>query len=107
MINVVILNGGRGGASTIPVLLNTQGVRVTSVVNAYDDGKSTGEIRDFFGMLGPSDIRKVQELMLPKDDLDYSANLELFRFRFPKNTSHSDAISELQSFVNEGRFSQH
>jgi len=103
MINVVILNGGRGGASTIPVLLNTQGVRVTSVVNAYDDGKSTGEIRDFFGMLGPSDIRKVQELMLPKDDLDYSANLELFRFRFPKNTSHSDAISELQSFVNEAK----
>ena len=40
-------------------------VFITSVVNAYDDGKSTGEIRKFFGMLGPSDIRKVQELMLP------------------------------------------
>ena len=48
MLNVVVLNGGRGAATLIPALLDRQGLHVTSVVNAYDDGKSTGEIRSFF-----------------------------------------------------------
>ena len=56
MLNVVILNGGRGASAIIPALLAQQRLHVTSVVNAYDDGKSTGAIRRFFGMLGPSDF---------------------------------------------------
>jgi len=99
MLNVVILNGGRGAAAIIPALLSRQGLNVTSVVNAYDDGKSTGAIRSFFGMLGPSDIRKVQELMLPLDDPDYVANLNVFRFRFPDQMAHAHAISQLQAFA--------
>ena len=99
MLNVVILNGGRGAAATIPAFLARQGLHVTSIVNAYDDGKSTGTIRRFFGMLGPSDIRKVQELMLPQDDPDYTANLNVFRFRFPEGVKHADAIAKLQSFA--------
>ena len=75
MLNIVIINGGRGASATIPALLARQGLHVTSVVNAYDDGKSTGAIRRLFGMVGPSDIRKVQELMLPADDVDYHSNL--------------------------------
>jgi 2-phospho-L-lactate transferase/gluconeogenesis factor (CofD/UPF0052 family) len=103
MINVVILNGGRGASSTIPALLEKQGLNITSIVNAYDDGKSTGEIRKFFGMLGPSDIRKVQELMLPKDDLDYHNNLKLFQYRFPLNVERREVLPQLQSFVDETR----
>jgi 2-phospho-L-lactate transferase/gluconeogenesis factor (CofD/UPF0052 family) len=99
VLNVVILNGGRGAATLIPSLLARQGVHVTSVVNAYDDGKSTGEIRRFFGMLGPSDIRKVQELMLPSDDPDYEANLHVFRYRFPVACLRQDAISQLRTFA--------
>lgn len=99
MLNVVILNGGRGAASVIPALLARQGLHVTSVVNAYDDGKSTGEIRRFFGMLGPSDIRKVQELMLPHDDPDYEGNVNVFRFRFPENIGYADAIAQLKDFA--------
>lgn len=100
MLNVVILNGGRGAAAVIPALLARQGLHVTSVVNAYDDGKSTGEIRRFFGMLGPSDIRKVQELMLPADDPDYEANLTVFKYRFPDKITHADAIAQLSVFAN-------
>ena len=74
MINIVIFNGGRGAGTIIPALQSIGNVNITSIVNAYDDGKSTGEIRKFFNMLGPSDIRKVQQLMLPKDDPDYHAN---------------------------------
>ena len=56
MINVVIINGGRGASSIIPEILNNPQFKLTSIVNAYDDGKSTGRIRNFFNMLGPSDI---------------------------------------------------
>lgn len=99
MLNVVILNGGRGAAAVIPALLARQGLHVTSVVNAYDDGKSTGEIRRFFGMLGPSDIRKVQELMLPKDDPDHHANQHLFQYRFPLDCDRVEVLSHLRRFA--------
>jgi 2-phospho-L-lactate transferase/gluconeogenesis factor (CofD/UPF0052 family) len=99
MLNIVVFNGGRGAATIIPALLQQQGVNLTSVVNAYDDGKSTGEIRHFFGMLGPSDIRKVQCLMLPKNDPDYQANLSLFGFRFPADCDRGEVIANLKAFA--------
>lgn len=99
MLNVVVINGGRGAAALIPVLLSQQGINLTSVVNAYDDGKSTGEIRRFFRMLGPSDIRKVQELMLPESDIDHAASLHLFRFRYPDDVSRSQALADLRAFA--------
>jgi 2-phospho-L-lactate transferase/gluconeogenesis factor (CofD/UPF0052 family) len=100
MLNVVILNGGRGASTIIPALISRQRIQVTSVVNAYDDGKSTGAIRRFFEMLGPSDIRKVQELMLPKDDPDYDNNLALFQYRFPLDCVRDDALDQLKLFAN-------
>ncbi len=103
MLNVVILNGGRGAAAVIPALLSRHGLYVTSVVNAYDDGKSTGEIRRFFGMLGPSDIRKVQELMLPQDDPDYKANLQLFQYRFPEDCNRDEVLAHLRHFADGGQ----
>ncbi|MBH1989273.1 MAG: YvcK family protein [Myxococcaceae bacterium] len=99
MLNIVILNGGRGASALIPKLLEHRNFRVTSVVNAYDDGKSTGEIRKFFSMLGPSDIRKVQELMLSQDEPDYESCLRLFQYRFPNNASRVDALAHLERFA--------
>lgn len=99
MLNVVVINGGRGAASLIPALLRQQGLNVTSVVNAYDDGKSTGEIRRFFGMLGPSDIRKVQELMLPESDPDHAAHLHVFRHRFPVAPDRATVLAGLRAFA--------
>ncbi|MCL4477975.1 MAG: 2-phospho-L-lactate transferase CofD family protein [Deltaproteobacteria bacterium] len=99
MLNVVVLNGGRGAATLIPSLLHQQSLNVTSVVNAYDDGKSTGEIRRFFGMLGPSDIRKVQELMLPENDPDYAVYLNLFRYRYPVASDREKIMNDLRAFV--------
>jgi 2-phospho-L-lactate transferase/gluconeogenesis factor (CofD/UPF0052 family) len=51
-------------------------------------------------MLGPSDIRKVQELMLPKDDPDYENNLALFQYRFPLDCVREDVLDQLKSFSN-------
>lgn len=99
MLNVVVLNGGRGASTLIPALLERQGLHVTSVVNAYDDGKSTGQIRSFFGMLGPSDIRKVQQLMLPKDDPHHDAHLALFTQRYHLDCNRNQVLDDLRSFA--------
>ena len=99
MINVVVLNGGRGAGSLIPALLDNSSLNVTSIVNAYDDGKSTGEIRRFFEMLGPSDIRKVQELMLPMEDADYKSNLSIFQYRFPLDQNYDEALKIINEFA--------
>ena len=99
MLNIVVLNGGRGAGSLIPSLLNNSSFHVTSIVNAYDDGKSTGEIRRFFEMLGPSDIRKVQELMLPVDHPDYESNLAIFQYRFPESITYNNAFNEVNNFT--------
>src|ERR1044071_3726881 len=56
---IVLFCGGRGGATIIRALLRQSEVELTLLVNAYDDGLSTGTLRNFIpGMLGPSDFRK-------------------------------------------------
>jgi 2-phospho-L-lactate transferase/gluconeogenesis factor (CofD/UPF0052 family) len=101
VLNVVVLNGGRGAATLVPELLDVPGVRLTSIVNAYDDGKSTGEIRRFFGMLGPSDLRKVQALMLPRDGAQEAASA-LFDHRFAETARYHEALGALQAFRDGG-----
>ena len=48
MLNVAVINGGRGASGLISAFLERPYINLTSIVNAYDDGKSTGEIRKFF-----------------------------------------------------------
>lgn len=102
MLNIVVLNGGRGAASIIPAMLQHQGLNVTSIVNAYDDGKSTGEIRKFFDMLGPSDIRKVQELMLPDDARQEGGSLDLFAYRYPMGAGREAVLADMRAFAGGG-----
>ena len=102
MLNVVVLNGGRGAASIIPALLSREGLQVTSVVNAYDDGKSTGEIRRFFNMLGPSDIRKVQQLMLPSGSPNYEAHQALYEFRYRETDGRNAILEDMARFCKRG-----
>lgn len=103
MLNFVVINGGRGAATLIPALLSHEAIHVTSLVNAYDDGKSTGQIRRFFGMLGPSDLRKVQELMLSPDDPDFAANQALFRYRYPVGVDRAAVLAEMREFADGQR----
>ena len=59
MTRIVLFCGGRGSATIIRALLRQSDVELTLLVNAYDDGLSTGALRNFIpGMLGPSDFRK-------------------------------------------------
>ena len=58
-LRVVLFSGGRGSRALAQQLLGSQRVDVTLVINGYDDGASTGEVRRFLGdCLGPSDFRK-------------------------------------------------
>jgi 2-phospho-L-lactate transferase/gluconeogenesis factor (CofD/UPF0052 family) len=100
MTNIVIINGGRGASTIIPAILERDDMHLTSIVNAYDDGKSTGEIRRFFNMLGPSDIRKVQELFLPQNNND-NVIKGLFDFRYPIDINHENAINSLNLFADK------
>src|ERR1043165_4808720 len=100
MVNVVSFNGGRGAKNLIPALLDIDGINLTSIVNAYDDGKSTGTIRAFFRMLGPSDIRKVQEAMVPKELTDYKAILQAYDYRYPPVETREIIVEALEAFGN-------
>lgn len=97
-MNVTIFNGGRGARSLIRSLLKIQNIKVNSIVNAYDDGKSTGEVREFFDMLGPSDIRKTQITFLDKTDPNYILYKDFFNFRLSNNISYEKGLSIINNF---------
>ena len=100
MKNITLINGGRGANTLIPDLIKKNIYKVSSIINAYDDGKSTGTIREFFSILGPSDIRKVQSLFLKKKSKNYINNFKLFDYRFKKNISNNSAIIEIKKIIN-------
>lgn len=59
MKNVVAFSGGRGSESFLKSWNSTRPFNLNLLVNPYDDGLSTGRIRDYLpGFLGPSDFRK-------------------------------------------------
>ena len=85
-INVVLFSGGRGAASLTTALLNHEQIMVTVLVNAYDDGLSTGLIRNLIpGMLGPSDLRKNIFRQIEHSNPDLA---ELLEYRFPQKSEN-------------------
>lgn len=99
MIRIVNFCGGRGSNSIVRELLKHQHVRLTNVINAYDDGKSTGAIRKFFRMLGPSDIRKNQMVMMNGVSQQDAALQSFVRFRFPSGISHRKGVETIQALI--------
>ena len=56
---ISLFSGGSGNNRFIDLIKNIPGVEINIIVNGYDDGKSTREIRKYIpGILGPSDYRK-------------------------------------------------
>lgn len=65
MLKIVLMCGGSGGKALQEGFASVFGYgnyRLDAIINAYDDGKSTGVCRDIFNrnILGPSDLRKNQ-----------------------------------------------
>jgi len=97
--SIVLFCGGRGSATIIRALLRNSAVNLTLLVNAYDDGLSTGALRNFIpGMLGPSDFRKNLSYLLGNySDAQYALK-NLMEYRLPATTSAGD-IEKLVRFA--------
>lgn len=96
---VSLFCGGRGGASLIRELTRQPQVELNALINAYDDGLSTGELRGFIpGMLGPSDFRKNLSGLLDLHSSHQYAVTRLLEFRLPASYS-ADDLARLRRWV--------
>jgi 2-phospho-L-lactate transferase/gluconeogenesis factor (CofD/UPF0052 family) len=94
---IAVFGGGRGIASILEALNRTNRVELTVLVNAYDDGLSTGRLRKFIkGMLGPSDVRKNITTLMSQEDRSQRALRRLLEFRFSEKACRDEAIIALQ-----------
>ena len=106
-IKVALFSGGRGSAAIAKALASRPDVELTIIVNAYDDGLSTGLVRKHFnGMLGPSDIRKNFSHLLEIQGREGQRLSELLEYRINSNreeldSSRKEIIKNLQAFVDE------
>jgi 2-phospho-L-lactate transferase/gluconeogenesis factor (CofD/UPF0052 family) len=85
--SLVVFCGG-SGVHRFGSMLAQRFPRVTFLVNAYDDGKSTGRIRDHLHCLGPSDPAKL--LAMLAQDGEIPALADLLQLRLPEegDTTH-------------------
>ena len=96
-IKISLFSGGSGNDRFINLIKNIPGVEIDIIVNGYDDGKSTGEIRKFIpGMLGPSDFRKNFSHLINLKTTNGKIFKDLLNFRFPRDTTVSNFISFLK-----------
>jgi 2-phospho-L-lactate transferase/gluconeogenesis factor (CofD/UPF0052 family) len=99
-LKVVLFSGGRGTSSIASALIEHGQMDLTSIVNAYDDGLSTGRIRAFVpGMLGPSDIRKNISTFMPNDERAQRALRRFLDYRFPPGTKRDDALRNMLALI--------
>jgi 2-phospho-L-lactate transferase/gluconeogenesis factor (CofD/UPF0052 family) len=106
-IVVSLFCGGRGSAALIRELIRRPEVKLNLLINAYDDGLSTGEIREFIpGMLGPSDFRKNLSYLLDLHSNEQYALTSLLEYRFPIPTDEqtiADLSEALKDPTNIGK----
>jgi len=97
-LRVVLFSGGRGSGALSRQLASSANVDLTVVINGYDDGASTGEVRRFLGdALGPSDFRKNASNLAGALRTGSSALLDLLDLRFPADYPATDAVALLRA----------
>ena len=85
--NITLIAGGTGLSTLLSELLKLD-QNVSIILNAYDDGKSTGKIKEFFNILGPSDVSKNLLNSIYSDSSESLKNCKEFleyRFQSLKN----------------------
>ncbi len=106
LLKVVLFSGGSGTGTIAASLLRNRQVSLTVIINAYDDGHSTGRLRRFIpGMLGPSDVRKNINRMMPRSEERHTALLFLSDRRLPKGYPFDDGMRLVRS-ISEGATSE-
>ena len=104
-VNVVLFSGGRGSSVLTKQLLHHKEVNLALIINGYDDGLSTGEVRRFLGdCLGPSDFRKNASRVALELASCEPGWITLLDLRFPVTISESlvDATLSLLTLTPSG-----
>lgn len=105
-INIVIFSGGSGGASLVKGLksfdVTKKAMKITNIVNAYDDGKFTGVVRKVCDVLGPSDIRKNQWTQFVNNNKVNLSYYEFFNKRY--SLSPNKELKEVINLLNIWNF---
>src|SRR5271170_1766918 len=100
-INVVLFSGGSGTQSITEALLRHPQISLKILINAYDDGHSTGRLRKFIpGMLGPSDVRKNINRLMPVAERSQRSLKLISDYRLPVGISRQDALATLDAILN-------
>jgi uncharacterized cofD-like protein len=81
MKQIVVLGGGTGTTATLSGLKQYDDLRLSIIVNMVDDGGSNRVVRDEFGLLPLSDLRKSIIALAPTGN---AILRQLFTFRFSK-----------------------
>lgn len=102
-LQIVLFSGGSGTGTIASAMLRNPDLALTVVINAYDDGHSTGRLRRFIpGMLGPSDVRKNINRMMPHNQDRHTALKYISDHRLPKKYPFSDGMRVTLAFA-QGR----
>lgn len=87
-MKITLFSGGRGNKNLITALskLDKTEYDVRIIINGYDDGLSTGELRDYLGnILGPSDFRKCISYLGKNTEI-----VKLCDYRLPVGSTKKD-----------------
>jgi 2-phospho-L-lactate transferase/gluconeogenesis factor (CofD/UPF0052 family) len=99
-LKVAVFAGGRGSASISTALASHPLIDLSILVNAYDDGLSTGRLRQFVpGMLGPSDIRKNFSTLILEKSSGATSLKTLLEHRFPVSITREQAVELLENIA--------
>ena len=99
-LNVVLFSGGSGTHSITETLLKHRQIALTILINAYDDGHSTGRLRKFIpGMLGPSDVRKNMNRLTPCSERSQQSLRLISDYRLPVGIRREDALQFIDSII--------
>lgn len=99
-INVALFSGGGGTQSITEALLGHPQISLKILINAYDDGHSTGRLRRFIpGMLGPSDVRKNLNRLMPTQERSQAALKRVSDYRLPVGIPRDDAVGMIRQIL--------
>ncbi len=99
-INVVLFSGGSGTQSITAALQKHPQISLKILINAYDDGHSTGRLRRFVpGMLGPSDVRKNLGRLMPASERSEKSLALVSEFRLPVGIARAEALDWIDRIV--------
>ncbi len=78
MINIVTVGGGAGVYNVLYGLKSNPEFNISAITSVADNGGTTGEIRDKYGILPPGDFRRAVAALAKRTDMVR----KLFEYKF-------------------------